>query len=94
VINKDSMSLAKYRQKVQGYKNISIYKVPESVALGACLNYAVSKTKYHFIAKFDDDDYYLPYCMFWIMKRRAGEGNPALVHGLFLFCLFKINNFT
>ncbi|EJL29970.1 glycosyltransferase [Brevibacillus sp. BC25] len=61
VINKDSMSLEKYRKKVRGYKNISIYKVPERVSLGRCLNYAVSKTKYQFIAKFDDDDYYSPY---------------------------------
>ncbi|BAH43887.1 conserved hypothetical protein [Brevibacillus brevis NBRC 100599] len=61
VINKDSMSLAKYRQKVRGYKNISVYKVPERVSLGRCLNYAISKTKYPFIAKFDDDDYYSPH---------------------------------
>ncbi|TQR38594.1 glycosyltransferase family 2 protein [Brevibacillus brevis] len=61
VINKDSMSLAKYRKKVRGYKNISVFKVPERVSLGRCLNYAVSKTKYQFIAKFDDDDYYSPH---------------------------------
>ncbi|MEJ8543734.1 glycosyltransferase [Brevibacillus borstelensis] len=61
VINNDSMSLAKYRLKVRGYKDISIYKVPEKVSLGRCLNYAVGKTKYQFIAKFDDDDYYSPY---------------------------------
>ncbi|MNO52690.1 hypothetical protein D3C76_431160 [compost metagenome] len=30
-------------------------------SLGACLNFAVKKTKYSYIAKFDDDDYYAPY---------------------------------
>lgn len=35
--------------------------MPEHVTLGACLNYAVSKTRYGIIAKFDDDDYYAPH---------------------------------
>jgi len=61
VLNKDSMVLDKYRKQTQAYKNISIYKVSEKVSLGKCLNYGINKSKYPYIAKFDDDDYYSPY---------------------------------
>ena len=33
----------------------------EEISLGMCLNFAISKCLYSFIAKFDDDDYYGPY---------------------------------
>ncbi|MNI43893.1 Glycosyl transferase family 2 [compost metagenome] len=42
-------------------RSVRVFRVPEHVSLGACLNYAVGKTKYSYIAKFDDDDYYAPY---------------------------------
>lgn len=60
VLNNDSMELTKYRNKAKKNKNISVYKIPENKSLGRCLNYAVSKTKYPFITKFDDDDFYSP----------------------------------
>ena len=68
ILNKDSMNLAKYRKITQKYKNVSVYKIPEKESLGRCLNYAVSKTKYPFISKFDDDDFYSPFYLTGQMK--------------------------
>lgn len=41
-------------------RNIHVYRAPQHHSLGACLNHAVKKAKYSYIAKFDDDDYYAP----------------------------------
>ena len=67
-LNKDSMELSKYRKIAKKYKNVSVYKIPENKSLGSCLNYAVSKTKYPFITKFDDDDFYSPFYLKGQMK--------------------------
>ncbi|WP_235775508.1 MULTISPECIES: glycosyltransferase [Paenibacillus] len=61
ILNKDSMNLERYRKKVRAYRDISIYKVPEKISLGQCLNCGIAKARYPLIAKFDDDDYYSPY---------------------------------
>ena len=61
ILNKDRMELTKYRNLAQKYKNVSIYKIPEKESLGSCLNFAVNKTKFPFITKFDDDDFYSPF---------------------------------
>ena len=61
VINDSSIALSPYQQLANKPRNIQIYRMPEHVTLGACLNYAVSKTRYGIIAKFDDDDYYAPH---------------------------------
>ncbi|MCY9667086.1 glycosyltransferase family 2 protein [Paenibacillus alginolyticus] len=68
VLNKDSMELTKYRNIAKKNKSISVYKVPEKKSLGRCLNYAVSKAKYPFITKFDDDDFYSPFYLTGQMK--------------------------
>lgn len=60
VLNKNSMNLAHYQQMAQKYPNVSVFKLPETFSLGACLNFAVKKAKHPYIAKFDDDDYYGP----------------------------------
>jgi len=61
IINNDSIPLAPYRSLAKGLRNVHVYRVPQHHSLGACLNYAVKKAKYSYIAKFDDDDYYAPY---------------------------------
>ncbi|WP_253300388.1 glycosyltransferase [Paenibacillus lautus] len=61
ILNKDCMDLKKYRDKAQAYENVKVYKVPERISLGKCLNCGFKKAKYPFLAKFDDDDYYSPY---------------------------------
>jgi glycosyltransferase involved in cell wall biosynthesis len=76
ILNMESMRLSDYRRKIRLFSNITIYKAPEKFSLGRTLNYAVSKTKYPFIAKFDDDDYYSPYYLREQMRalHRTGAG--------------------
>lgn len=61
IVNGDKIPLAPYLQAAGTRRNIRIYRMPEHYTLGACLNDAVRRTKYRYIAKFDDDDYYAPY---------------------------------
>ncbi|WCK56532.1 glycosyltransferase family A protein [Aneurinibacillus sp. Ricciae_BoGa-3] len=60
ILNKANMEIEKYWKMAKKYKNISVYQLPEKTSLGRCLNYGVKKSKYHYVAKFDDDDYYAP----------------------------------
>ncbi len=60
IINNDKIKLNLYKEMAKKYKHVQIYHLPEQLPLGACLNYAVKKTKHSYIAKFDDDDYYAP----------------------------------
>ncbi len=60
ILNKDNIDLDKCKQISSKYNNVSIYKVDQLKSLGYCLNFAIKKSKYHIIAKFDDDDYYGP----------------------------------
>ncbi|WP_066391415.1 glycosyltransferase family 2 protein [Neobacillus mesonae] len=60
VLNNDSMNLLEWEEYAQKYNQVSIYQLPENVSLGNCLNFGVKKSKYSYIAKFDDDDYYGP----------------------------------
>jgi glycosyltransferase involved in cell wall biosynthesis len=68
VLNKGGMKLSKYRKKANDHKNVSVYRRSEKVSLGECLNYAIKRTKYPYIAKFDDDDYYSKYYLTEQMK--------------------------
>jgi glycosyltransferase involved in cell wall biosynthesis len=70
------MNLSDYRRKIRSFPTITVYSAPEKTTLGRCLNYAISKTKYRYIAKFDDDDYYSPYYLSEQMRalRRSGAG--------------------
>ncbi|WP_410512836.1 glycosyltransferase [Paenibacillus sp. BR2-3] len=61
IVNNNKIPLLPYQNLAKKYKNIKIFRKPEHHSLGACLNYAVKKTQYSYIAKFDDDDYYAPY---------------------------------
>lgn len=60
ILNNDKLNLAEWKRKAAKYKNISVYQLSESMSLGRCLNFGISKAKYDFIAKFDHDDYYAP----------------------------------
>lgn len=60
ILNNRSMNVADYIKAAKPYKNVRIYHLPEHVSLGACLNYGVKLSRFGYIAKFDDDDYYAP----------------------------------
>lgn len=61
ILNKDNMELGRFRNRARKIAGVSIYKVPEKVSLGQCLNCGIAKASFPLIAKFDDDDYYSPY---------------------------------
>lgn len=60
VLNKDNMNIELWHEKAKDYGNVSIYQIEEGATLGDCLNFAIEKSKYKYIAKFDDDDFYGP----------------------------------
>ncbi|MGF9699371.1 glycosyltransferase [Paenibacillus sp. MABNR03] len=61
IVNNDNIPLAPYQSLAKKIRNVHVSRLPERTSLGACLNYAIKKTKFNYIAKFDDDDYYAPY---------------------------------
>jgi len=60
VLNKNSMNIKKWKEKAKQYKNIRVFQLDESISFGQCYNFCVGKSKYDYIAPFDDDDYYAP----------------------------------
>lgn len=60
ILNHDHLKMNEYIQAAKRFKNVRIYRLPEHVSLGKCLNYGVRLSRYNLIAKFDDDDYYAP----------------------------------
>lgn len=60
VINNNNIDLKKWKEKAKKYKKVQVFKLDENISLGRCLNFGVGKSKYKYIAKFDDDDYYGP----------------------------------
>ena len=60
ILNKDNIDLDLCLDIITDYENVEVYQLSEKTSLGKCLNYAVSKSKYPIIAKFDDDYYYGP----------------------------------
>ncbi len=68
ILNKNNMNKDKWIEESRPYKNIRIFKLDEKKSLGECLNYAVSKAKFNYITKFDDDNYYGPSFIPHLMK--------------------------
>lgn len=60
ILNNNSLDIKEWQDVSKKYENVSIYALDENDSLGNCLNFAVDKAKFNFIAKFDDDDYYGP----------------------------------
>ncbi len=58
ILNNNLMNLSEWVKYTNAF--ISVYQLPEQDSLGACINFAVNKSKFNYIAKFDDDDYYAP----------------------------------
>ncbi|WP_058301101.1 glycosyltransferase [Gorillibacterium timonense] len=74
ILNHRTQRLSDYLAAAKPYKNIRIYRLPERVSLGRCLNYGVKAAKYGVIAKFDDDDYYAPHYLTESMRTLKGTG--------------------
>lgn len=60
ILNNNKLNMSAYKNLSFGDRRVSVYRLPNKVPLGVCLNYGVQRAKYGVIAKFDDDDYYAP----------------------------------
>ncbi|MFC4078388.1 glycosyltransferase [Salinithrix halophila] len=60
ILNHNKLPLHVYEKAAKQVPQVSVYQLSESISLGECLNFGVSRARYEYIAKFDDDDYYAP----------------------------------
>ncbi|MBU3143984.1 glycosyltransferase family 2 protein [Clostridium sp. CF012] len=58
IINNNKISLEEYKLKAANFNCVKIFQMDETCSLGECLNFGVEKSKYDYISKMDDDDYY------------------------------------
>ncbi|KHD34459.1 glycosyl transferase [Clostridium acetobutylicum] len=58
ILNDTKLQTSLYKNYFSKTKNLKLLKVDSSYSLGECLNLAISKSNYNYIAKMDDDDYY------------------------------------
>ncbi|URZ16930.1 glycosyltransferase [Clostridium felsineum] len=58
ILNKMNLSINEYKKKAKLFSDVKIVKKSEKITLGECLNYGVKISKYNYILKMDDDDYY------------------------------------
>ena len=58
LLNYDNPNKLLWKNSTKNHDNISVYPMGSKLSLGGCLNYGISKAKYEYIAKLDDDDYY------------------------------------
>ncbi|OBR89759.1 glycosyl transferase family 2 [Clostridium ragsdalei P11] len=58
VLNNNNLDIKSYEIRVGNLSNVEIFQLDENITLGECLNFAAEKSKYDYISKMDDDDYY------------------------------------
>lgn len=60
ILNNNNLDIKRWKNASKKFHNIRIYAIDEKISLGNCLNSAVEKARFNYIAKLDDDDYYGP----------------------------------
>ena len=58
ILNNDKMDLQQWEDKASLWDNVRVYQLAETKTLGECLNYGVSRARFDYVTKFDDDNYY------------------------------------
>src|SRR5699024_12858721 len=58
ILNKDEMNLDIWRNEAKKYTSVTVYQLPERMMVSECKNNAIPKTKYHYNARYDNDEYY------------------------------------
>ncbi len=91
ILNKNDMNIDTWKNKAKQYDNVRVYRLDENNSLGTCLNFAVDKAGYDYIAKFDDDDYYGPNYLIDIMNAFKYT-NADIVGKLSYFAYVENNN--
>lgn len=60
VLNSFELDITEYQYLASGYDDIKILKLGEKYSLGQCLNIGIDHSKYDYISRMDDDDFYGP----------------------------------
>ncbi|KHD34458.1 glycosyl transferase [Clostridium acetobutylicum] len=60
IFNIDNIDIDYYKSYAEKIPNVMVFQLNECYSLGYCLNFGVNQSKYNYIAKMDDDDYYGP----------------------------------
>lgn len=58
ILNNNKLNLKDYKIKAKDLKEVRIFQLDESCTLGECLNFGIEQSKYNYVSKMDDDDYY------------------------------------
>lgn len=58
ILNSSRLDINDYKARFAYLPNVRIYKKDENHTLGECLNFGIEQSRYKFISKIDDDDYY------------------------------------
>jgi glycosyltransferase involved in cell wall biosynthesis len=91
ILNNDAMNLRKWQMKAEPHENISVYQLSDSISLGNCLNFGIEQSKYDYIAKFDDDDYYAPKYLTQAMSDLRAKG-ASVVGKISAYMYFEDKN--
>ncbi|WML35843.1 glycosyltransferase family A protein [Clostridium sp. OS1-26] len=68
ILNNDKLNIKDYKMKAEGLKDVRIFQLGENYTLGECLNLGIEQSKYDYISKIDDDDYYGAYYLIDLMN--------------------------
>ena len=60
ILNNNKLNIKDYKMEAEGLKDIRVFQLDENCTLGECLNFGIEQSKYNYISKMDDDDYYGP----------------------------------
>jgi len=58
ILNNNEMDLNTWKQQAPASESIKVFQLDETISLGECYNFAVGQSRFPYLAKFDDDDYY------------------------------------
>jgi hypothetical protein len=58
ILNDNKLKIESYKIKFWRLNNVRVFQLDESCTLGECLNFGIEQSKYDYISKMDDDDYY------------------------------------
>lgn len=94
IINKDDFEGKFFYECSKLYSNIKVYRMPENLTLGECLNFGISKASYNLIAKFDDDDFYSKYYLKEAYKAFKNHNCDIVGKGKRYYYLEKFNQLT
>lgn len=58
ILNNNKFNIDDYKKQSKDFQGIRIFQLDEKYTLGECLNFGVKHSKYNYVSKMDDDDYY------------------------------------